>query len=703
MCCYISDDLVIYTRIYSKNIRRTANGRVHKIDFGKRDGRAHMYCINCGSRIDDNSKFCPSCGAPVKQQAPNETQAPNSTPDTYTPQDNTPPIYTPPAYTPPVSAPQFYTQPVQQAAAPKKRSIIIICAVAAVVVIGVIAALLLFGKGGGGSNQVSGKVIDAEAYLSGDENSGLENVQITVSNGKKVVAKKKTSETGEYVIKLNEGSYTLTAEYDGYIAATFDFVVSEGEETYLQLTKLVTTSDSMGTVSGSVIDSLTGEPVYGAAVSIKNSNSDSQFQPLELTTDDYGIYTADLPAGYYTVDINVIGYSKLSVPIIVIGGQTVDNQNGALTPILEAGQLRIVLTWGEKPLDLDSHLTGPSAEGKPFHIYYNHKTSDYNGEIMADLDLDDTTSYGPETTTIYNAVDGTYSFYIHDYTNRESENCTALADSGAKVQVYEGDSLLAEYNVPTSLVGTAWHVFDFTAGEISSASVARMDIDELDTDEYDSGWTRIEGKKIPMDVTASTEDFTAMGFTEDMTLLDLVDVFGLPMYYDSIDALRADMEAGELKQEEDDDNPMCAYWEDGTGITYAKFEVDTWKVKIIRLDTDIIALPYGIKSGMTFDEIVSTMKIDPTLGEIIMLDSVDSMAQYCKENKVSGKIYENGYLQVFLTNGSFGYCKYTYDVDGYDELDYNFSFYTKNSILSLNLYDNVLGSAYLSFKTPPED
>jgi len=664
-----------------------------------------MYCSNCGSRIDDNSKFCPSCGAPIKQQAPSETkapsetQAPNTTPDTYTP----------PAYTPPVSAPQFYAPPFQPAAetkntaASKKRNIIIICAVAAIVVIGAIAAVLLFGKGGGGSNQVSGKVIDAEAYLSGDENGGLKNVQITVSNGKKTAAKTKTSETGEYVLKLDEGSYTLTAEYEGYIAATFDFAVVEGQETYLQLTKLVTASDSKGTVSGSVIDSLTGEPVYGAAVSIKSSNSDSQFQPMELTTDDYGIYTAELPAGYYTVDINVIGYSKLSVPVIVIGGQTVDNQNGALTPILEAGQLRIVLTWGEKPLDLDSHLTGPSAEGKPFHIYYNHKTSDYNGEIMADLDWDDTTSYGPETTTIYNAVDGTYSFYIHDYSNRESENCTALANSGAKVQVYEGDSLIAEYNVPTSLVGTAWHVFDFTAGEISAAGVARMDIDELDSDEYDSGWTRIEGKKIPMGVTASTEDITALGFTEDTTLLDLVDVFGLPMYYDSIDALRADMEAGGLVQEEDGDNPMCAYWDNGRGITYAKFEVDTWKVKIISIDMDVIALPYNIRSGMSFDEIVSAMKIDPTLAEIAALDSAESMAQYCKDNKVSGKIYENGYLQAFLENGSFGYIKYTYDVDGYDELDYNFSFYTKNSVLSLNLYDNVLDNAYLSFKTPPED
>ncbi|MBA4382487.1 MAG: hypothetical protein C0406_07975, partial [Sideroxydans sp.] len=55
--------------------------------------------------------------------------------------------------------------------------------------------------------------------------------------------------------------------------------------------------------------------------------------------------------------------------------------------------MRIVLNWGELPSDLDSHLIFPSN-----HIYFNSKTGSTSSD--AKLDVDDTTSYGPETITI---------------------------------------------------------------------------------------------------------------------------------------------------------------------------------------------------------------------------------------------------------------------------------------------------------------
>ncbi len=583
----------------------------------------------------------------------------------------------------------------------KKRNIII-GAIAAVVVIGAIAGLLLLG-GGGSSSKVSGKVTDAEAYVNGNENSGLENVQITVSKGSRVISKKKTNSNGEFSFDLKESSYTITAEYEGYVTAAIDFDVGKNTETYLPLTKLVADSDSPGTVSGQLINSLTGELMTGAAIKIKSSTVGSTFEPFELVTDELGSYIAELPAGYYTADINVIGFSKLSVPLIVIGGQTVENQNGALTPILEAGQLRIVLTWGENPLDLDSHLTGPSPQGKPFHIFYSHKTSDYNAETMTGLDLDDTTSYGPETTTIYKAVDGTYSFYVHDYSNRDCENSTALANSGAIVQVYAGDSMIGQYNVPTNLVGTTWHVFNFSGGEISTASNAGSNIEELNSDEYDSGWARIAGDKITSGVSYNPEDFKSSGLTEDSTLLDLVNLFGLPEYYDSIEALRADMDNGSLYQEEEDDNRMGASWADGKAITYARFEPGTWKVKYISLNTDVFALPYNLKSGMSLDEVVSAMKIGSELSEIGKLGSREEIIKYCQDNRISGKDFEDGYVQVFLTNGAFSYRKYTNDIDGFDELDYYLDFYADKSIFSLTFTDGVVTGASLSFSKPPQN
>ena len=83
---------------------------------------------------------------------------------------------------------------------------------------------------------------------------------------------------------------------------------------------------------------------------------------------------------------------------------------------------------------------------------------------MADLDLDDTTSYGPETTTVYEMEQGVYTFYVHDYTNRNSNNSTALATSGAKVEVYLGNSVTAAYvfYVPDR-AGTLWEVFSYNS------------------------------------------------------------------------------------------------------------------------------------------------------------------------------------------------------------------------------------------------
>ena len=66
---------------------------------------------------------------------------------------------------------------------------------------------------------------------------------------------------------------------------------------------------------------------------------------------------------------------------------------------------------------------------------------------------------------------GTYSFYVHDYTNRSASESTEMSNSGAQVKVYMGETLIAQYNIPTSRIGTVWHVFDFNATTGTIASV----------------------------------------------------------------------------------------------------------------------------------------------------------------------------------------------------------------------------------------
>ena len=78
---------------------------------------------------------------------------------------------------------------------------------------------------------------------------------------------------------------------------------------------------------------------------------------------------------------------------------------------------------------------------------------------MANLDVDDTSSYGPETITILEGVYGTYTYAVHNYSNRNSSSSTALSFSGAVVKVFMGSMQIAEYHVPTDQIGTYWTVF----------------------------------------------------------------------------------------------------------------------------------------------------------------------------------------------------------------------------------------------------
>ena len=149
-----------------------------------------------------------------------------------------------------------------------------------------------------------------------------------------------------------------------------------------------------------------------------------------------------------------------------------------MTPILSDNEYRIVLTWSDTPDDLDSHISGPLSDGERFHVYYKSMTAIDNGDTIALLDLDDTTSYGPETITLRKTQNGVYRYSIHDYTNAGSNNSTALSMSGAKVALYRGNALIATYNVPINVGGTVWNVFEIDGDAINALNTMEYISDE---------------------------------------------------------------------------------------------------------------------------------------------------------------------------------------------------------------------------------
>lgn len=139
------------------------------------------------------------------------------------------------------------------------------------------------------------------------------------------------------------------------------------------------------------------------------------------------------------------GYSPLVVKC------PCDGLTYAISPVMtKLDGLRVVLNWGATPRDLDSHIAYPGN-----HIYWNHKTGE-----QANLDVDDTDGYGPETITIEKKLLGQkYVYGVHDFTDLARPASDNLSKSDAKVFVYIGQSLIKTYYVPRGHAGTLWVLF----------------------------------------------------------------------------------------------------------------------------------------------------------------------------------------------------------------------------------------------------
>ena len=128
---------------------------------------------------------------------------------------------------------------------------------------------------------------------------------------------------------------------------------------------------------------------------------------------------------------------------------------------------RITLTWGASPRDLDSHLIGKDSNNNDFHLFYSNKSvKDIDGSVIASLDTDDTSGYGPENTTIFKSLkDVTYYFYVYNFSGSGE-----ISGSEATVKIYkENDSsskLLGTYKSPSGKSGKYWNLFQIKNGKI---------------------------------------------------------------------------------------------------------------------------------------------------------------------------------------------------------------------------------------------
>ncbi len=218
-------------------------------------------------------------------------------------------------------------------------------------------------------------------------------------------------------------------------------------------------------LSGRIISAIDNRPVAGARVRVLGT-------PLAAQTDEEGYFRiTGAPSGRLPIEVAAEGFTTEQFERRLEGSRETPLRV-ALSPGMERGQMRIVLTWDDPALDLDAHLEGPLPEGRKFHVYY-HQPGDLGSREFVRLDTDARSGGGPETITVLGVLPGTYRYWVHDYTHGDEPQTTALARSGAEVKLYQGGQTY-RFRAGHEMSGNVWDVCTIEVGP-EAAVVQKVD------------------------------------------------------------------------------------------------------------------------------------------------------------------------------------------------------------------------------------
>ena len=359
-----------------------------------------------------------------------------------------------------------------------------------------------------GSGTISGSVQsnNTNSYLSG----------VGISWGSTVATTTSDSNGDFSQASLSLGMHSVTYSKSGYLSLTLtELLETDGETLNLETVKLLDEDCTSGTMSGKITNAVTGENMSGVDLwYIKGKNKrfayrqgtffgqtadngswtlpNSNCSPAWRCGDHYNTderrwvkndITSPTPGGWYTILSEKSGYYQGYHDAKSCGNQA--NQNNSLSATMNEGEMRIILRWPKtNPVtgkDLDSHLSIPNKDDNgTVHIWYGTNAggvsaNDYyvygaNDNVTLDKDHNELSSPasppGDETITITNVRSGTYSYSVHNYTERlrsTSSPADNLSKSNAKVEVIynkEGTLVRKRFYAPSDN-GTLWGVFTF--------------------------------------------------------------------------------------------------------------------------------------------------------------------------------------------------------------------------------------------------
>lgn len=148
-----------------------------------------------------------------------------------------------------------------------------------------------------------------------------------------------------------------------------------------------------------------GRPVKGARVTIQNVFAG--WSSGESSTPDDGTFRIPVNANEPVNLWADKGGLKSAVKNFTAPGRDQTYDVGDIC--LGVPKVQIVLTWGIQPVDLDAHLTIPTANQRS-HLFFSRKNIG-----NANLDTDDTSSFGPEIVSVFKLHNGMYRYSVHHF------------------------------------------------------------------------------------------------------------------------------------------------------------------------------------------------------------------------------------------------------------------------------------------------
>lgn len=319
-------------------------------------------------------------------------------------------------------------------------------------------------------------VIDPASALTGRvfngaTGSGLAGATVTAILGSVVTATSTTSAQGTYSLTLPLGTgYRLSVTAAGFTSAGVLGVDVGPTTTNAPAVPLAPSGSLPGTITGTARSATTGLALgAGVAVELRpdvNNLSGTVTAATQTITSGQFLF-ANVAPGTYTLVARAPGFSNGTATAVSLSGSS-STQDVLLSPTLAAGAVRIVLTWGNQPPDLDAHLTYPAGSGRGWVYFEQAGTC---GVDPVCLDVDQQQGFGPETITISSVSPGVYRYYVNNFSQQFDGIGGPLSASNAVVQVFQaGSNAPVRSFAAPQLPGTMWHVFDLSGTTITAVN-----------------------------------------------------------------------------------------------------------------------------------------------------------------------------------------------------------------------------------------